>query len=204
MAKRDNDLNLQSSSLIMRFFIGLFVAFMGIFILGPLIWLALQGFSTTWTFPKLTPDGWTLIWWRRVFETPSILTAIKNSFIIAPIVIILSGLCRARDCTYPHRSYVRSVSSQRSWGRVDYGYLACMPPLWHIGVVLNFFFFAMLPPDMARIAIRVLGQCQKHGASLADEIAKWLLRFSGDHHLTLGSSLRFASKKRVRWWCGGV
>ena len=30
----------------------------------------------------------------------------------------------------------------------------------------------MLPPDMG-IAIRVLGQCQKHGASLADDIAKW-------------------------------
>ena len=41
------------------------------------------------------------------------------------------------------------------------------------GVVVNFFFFTMLPPDMARIAIRVLGQCQKHGASLADDIAKW-------------------------------
>ena len=26
---------------------------------------------------------------------------------------------------------------------------------------------------MARIAIRVLGHCQKHGASLADDIAKW-------------------------------
>jgi hypothetical protein len=31
----------------------------------------------------------------------------------------------------------------------------------------------MLPPDMAQIAIRVLGQCQKHVASLADDIAKW-------------------------------
>jgi hypothetical protein len=31
----------------------------------------------------------------------------------------------------------------------------------------------MLPPDMARIAIRVLGQCQKHVASLVDDIAKW-------------------------------
>jgi len=27
------------------------------------------------------------------------------------------------------------------------------------------------------------GQHQKHGASLADEIAKWLLQFSVDHHL---------------------
>jgi len=51
MAKRDNGLNLQSSSLIMRIFIGAFVVFMGVFILGPLIWLGLQAFSTTWTFP---------------------------------------------------------------------------------------------------------------------------------------------------------
>ena len=33
---------------------------------------------------------------------------------------------------------------------------------------------------MARMAIRVSGQPQKHGASLADEIATWLLRFSGN------------------------
>ncbi len=33
---------------------------------------------------------------------------------------------------------------------------------------------------MAWMAIRVSGQRQKHGASLADKIAKWLLRFSGD------------------------
>jgi hypothetical protein len=38
---------------------------------------------------------------------------------------------------------------------------------------------------MARMGIRVSGQRQKHGAaSLLGEIAKWLLRFSGDHHLT--------------------
>ncbi len=34
---------------------------------------------------------------------------------------------------------------------------------------------------MARMTIRVSGQRQKHGTSLADEIAKLLLRFSGDH-----------------------
>jgi len=52
MAKRDNGLNLQSSSLIMRIFIGAFVVFMGVFILGPLIWLGLQAFSTM-DFSKL-------------------------------------------------------------------------------------------------------------------------------------------------------
>jgi hypothetical protein len=40
------------------------------------------------------------------------------------------------------------------------------PPCWHHG--------------MAQMAIRVSGQRQKHGASLADEIAKWLLQFSGN------------------------
>jgi hypothetical protein len=48
------------------------------------------------------------------------------------------------------------------------------------GVVLNYFFSAMEAPWQAWMAIRVSGQRQKHGASLADEIAKWLLRFSGD------------------------
>ena len=33
---------------------------------------------------------------------------------------------------------------------------------------------------MAWMAIRVSGQRQKHGASLANEIAKWLFQFSGD------------------------
>ena len=40
-------------------------------------------------------------------------------------------------------------------------------------VVLNYYFSAWM-------AIRVSGQRQKHGALLADEITKWLLRFSGD------------------------
>jgi hypothetical protein len=44
------------------------------------------------------------------------------------------------------------------------------PPCWRHG--------------MARMAIRVSGQRQKHGDLLLGEIAKWLLRFSGDHHLT--------------------
>jgi putative spermidine/putrescine transport system permease protein len=92
MAKRDNNINLQTSSLLIRVLIGAFVSFMAVFILGPLVWLALQAFSTTWTFPNLKPDGWTLIWWKRVFETPSMVQAIKNSFITAPIVVLVSAI----------------------------------------------------------------------------------------------------------------
>ena len=43
-------------------------------------------------------------------------------------------------------------------------------PCWHHG--------------LARMTIRDSGQRQKHGASQLGEIAKQLLRFSGDHHLT--------------------
>jgi hypothetical protein len=52
---------------------------------------------------------------------------------------------------------------------------------------------------MARMAIRISGQRQKHGASLADEIAKWLLRFSGDP-LPPPSYSRtlFRSRRRLR------
>ena len=104
MAKRDNGLNLQSGSLITRFLIGSFVAFMGVFLLGPLIWLALQAFTTSWTFPNWKPDGWTLIWWRRVFETPSMVEAIRNSFITAPIVVLVS-LAGARIIPYGISSF---------------------------------------------------------------------------------------------------
>ena len=45
------------------------------------------------------------------------------------------------------------------------------------------FFLTCWRHGMARMAIRVLDR-QKHGASLLGEITKWLLRFSGDHHLT--------------------
>jgi putative spermidine/putrescine transport system permease protein len=65
---------------------------MAVFILGPLIWLALQAFTTAWTFPNFKPEGWTLIWWRRVFETPSMVEAIRNSFITAPIVVLVSAV----------------------------------------------------------------------------------------------------------------
>ena len=47
----------------------------------------------------------------------------------------------------------------------------------------NYFFSALgrhHSMAWAWMAIRVSGQRQKHGASLADEIAKWLLRISGD------------------------
>jgi hypothetical protein len=51
----------------------------------------------------------------------------------------------------------------------------------------------------ALMAIHVSGQHQKHGASLADEIAKWLLQFSGNP-LPPPSSSRTLFRSRRRLW----
>ncbi len=69
--------------------------------------------------------------------------------------------------------------------------------LIHIGVVLNFFFSPCWRHGMARMAIRVSGQRQKHGASLADDIAKWLLRFSGSGDLATAPPS--TSPQRTSW-----
>lgn len=74
----------------MKIFLGFFMTFMALFILGPLVWLAAHAFVTNWTYPNLYPDGWTWNWWTRVLEDSALETAIRNSLIISPIVVILS------------------------------------------------------------------------------------------------------------------
>jgi hypothetical protein len=63
---------------------------------------------------------------------------------------------------------------------------AALRRLWCVRcgvVVLNYFFPAMVAPWHGRMAIRVQDSV-KNMAPRMGEIAKWLLRFSGDHHLT--------------------
>ncbi|MDQ2844995.1 MAG: ABC transporter permease subunit [Actinomycetota bacterium] len=43
-----------------------------LFILGPLIWLALGAFAKTWKAPSLLPQSWTLSWWKTVFQQPEL------------------------------------------------------------------------------------------------------------------------------------
>lgn len=92
MSRTPTKLNLRSKSIVSKIFINLFIVFMAIFILGPLLWLAARAFVTSWTFPNLLPDGLTLKWWKTVVGDTSLLNAIKNSLIISPIVVILSSI----------------------------------------------------------------------------------------------------------------
>jgi putative spermidine/putrescine transport system permease protein len=63
------------------------VVVLALFIVGPLLWLAIRAFATNWTFPHLYPDGWTLHWWTVVFDDPTLGTAIQNSLVLAPMTV---------------------------------------------------------------------------------------------------------------------
>lgn len=92
MSREKTKLNLQANNLLTKAFIFSFIAFMALFILGPLFWLAARAFVTSWTFPRLVPDGWTLEWWRVIIGDESLKDAIRNSLIISPIVVLLSSI----------------------------------------------------------------------------------------------------------------
>lgn len=70
----------------------LFVVFMVIFILGPLLWLAVHAFAQSWTFPNLWPNGWTLRWWQTVFSDHALSVAVQNSLVISPLVVLFSAV----------------------------------------------------------------------------------------------------------------
>jgi putative spermidine/putrescine transport system permease protein len=72
----------------------LFVLVLGVFILGPLLWLGIRAFATGWTYPNLTPDGWTLQWWQSVFDDPNLKSSVVLSFQFALTTMLVSAaLC---------------------------------------------------------------------------------------------------------------
>jgi putative spermidine/putrescine transport system permease protein len=69
-----------------------FVLVMGLFILGPLLWLGIRAFATSWTYPNLGPDGWTLEWWSSVFADPNLKSSVVLSFQFALTTMIVSAV----------------------------------------------------------------------------------------------------------------
>jgi len=61
-----------------------------VFMLGPILWLAVRAFSTTWRYPQLLPQDWTLQWWRSVFDDQNLAHSMKLSFMFAPVVTAAS------------------------------------------------------------------------------------------------------------------
>lgn len=82
----------KAEAVIGQVLIVLFVLVMIVFILGPLLWLAVHAFSESWTYPNLGPDSWTLRWWETVFTDPKLAVAVQNSLMITPVVVLASAL----------------------------------------------------------------------------------------------------------------
>lgn len=83
---------IRTGSMASKALIGLFILFMVVFILGPLLWLAIHAFAGTWTYPNLLPDEWTLRYWGSVFTDQALGTAVQNSLVTAPLVVVCSAM----------------------------------------------------------------------------------------------------------------
>jgi putative spermidine/putrescine transport system permease protein len=70
----------------------LVVALLALFIFGPLVWLAVRAFVTSWSYPNLGPDGWTLDWWGKVFADDQLSNAVYNSFSFALMTVAASAV----------------------------------------------------------------------------------------------------------------
>ena len=68
-----------------------FVAAMLLFMVGPLVWIALRAFSDIWPYPSFLPSDWTVKWWHEVFADKTLGHSIKLSFEFAPVVTAVSA-----------------------------------------------------------------------------------------------------------------
>ena len=83
---------LTPDSIVRSALVGLFVALMVVFILGPLLWLGVRAFAGNWTFPNLLPDDWTLRWWQVVVNDGALGIAVQNSLFFAPLTVLVSAI----------------------------------------------------------------------------------------------------------------
>lgn len=63
-----------------------------LFVAGPIAWLAAHAFASEWRVPNLLPDGLSLQWWQRVFDTPKFVTSIANTIMFAVLSTTLTAL----------------------------------------------------------------------------------------------------------------
>lgn len=86
---------------------GVFIVFMILFILGPLVWLGVHAFATNWTYPHLLPDGWTMRWWSTVFHDAQLGAAVQNSLVVSPLVVLCSAvICLPAAYAFARYSFV--------------------------------------------------------------------------------------------------
>jgi putative spermidine/putrescine transport system permease protein len=78
-------------SLTLRIVGTVFVLALLVFMVGPIVWLAVRAFSGLWQYPQFLPSDWTLQWWRTVFDDKTLGHSMRLSFEFAPIVTVASA-----------------------------------------------------------------------------------------------------------------
>ena len=154
MANDDQPLNLHTKSFGVKLILLGFSIFMLLLIVGPLIWLALHAFAVEWLYPSYKPTGWTLEWFRRVFEVPTLVSAIKNSLIISPIVVIVSAViclpaayASARYNYWGRRTFLIMMFASNSFPKI--GLFATIATLYY--------FLNLMGTYIGVIIVQVLG-----------------------------------------------
>jgi putative spermidine/putrescine transport system permease protein len=69
---------------------GLFL--LAVFILGPLLSMAMWAFAGAWYYPNLTPQQWSFKWWTWVFSHTDVGDAIKLSLEAAALATVCSAI----------------------------------------------------------------------------------------------------------------
>jgi putative spermidine/putrescine transport system permease protein len=154
MANDVQPLNLHTKSIGVKVTLLAFSIFMLLLIVGPLIWLALHAFAVEWLYPSYKPTGWTLEWFRRVFEVPTLVSAIKNSLIISPIVVIVSAViclpaayASARYNYWGRRTFLIMMFASNSFPKI--GLFATIATLYY--------FLNLMGTYVGVIIVQVLG-----------------------------------------------
>ncbi len=154
MANDVQPLNLHTKSFGVKLILLGFSIFMLLLIVGPLIWLALHAFAVEWLYPSYKPTGWTLEWFRRVFEVPTLVSAIKNSLIISPIVVIVSAViclpaayASARYNYWGRRTFLIMMFASNSFPKI--GLFATIATLYY--------FLNLMGTYIGVIIVQVLG-----------------------------------------------
>lgn len=63
-----------------------------VFILGPLLSVALWAFADAWYYPNLTPQRWTFKWWSWVFDHTTMGAAIRTSLEAATLATLAGAI----------------------------------------------------------------------------------------------------------------
>jgi putative spermidine/putrescine transport system permease protein len=72
---------------------GLILVFaLSVFLLLPLLTLLLWAFADEWRFPSVLPQAYSFKWWDWVFHNGDVGSAVRYSFLTAPIVTVISAV----------------------------------------------------------------------------------------------------------------